>query len=407
MQEDADGTLRKISIDDVEIGMVLEDVFNAQGVLLLSSNISVFSQEQIDTLRKRGVVSVFINTKTGKDVAPGKQVLPFSEEEMVQRREQEYYKELSRAKEVHKITLEKAREALSSVRMGKQFAAKDLEQSAQNIVESILRNPDALVSLSQIKGYDEYTYEHSVNVGILITSLAHSIGYRDEMLLWAGVGGLLHDIGKMRIPEPILNKSGKYTDAEFAVMKRHPDHGIDILKNYRDISDLSKKVVIQHHERYNGKGYPRGLEGDNIHEIGLIAAVSDVYDAMTTDRVYRAAWTPQKALALIFQGCDTEYSRNIVERFTKHLGIYPVGSFVQLFNGERGIVIRVDKGMILAPDVLILFSSDGTRRKRPVEYKLARKQKEEQGEEFRIKLSLNPKEYNVDVREYINANPFD
>ncbi|MBD3322901.1 MAG: HD domain-containing protein, partial [Chitinivibrionales bacterium] len=247
----------------------------------------------------------------------------------------------------------------------------------------------------------EYTYVHSVNVSVLIASLARAMGYNRNLLLDAGVGGLLHDIGKMRVPDSILNKPGRYADWEFAIMKKHPDHGLDIIREKKSISPKATMIIAQHHERYNGNGYPRGLKGKEISELGLIAAVADVYDALTSDRVYRAAWTPQKALATIFQGCDEQYSRNVVEIFTKHMGIYPVGSFVKLRTGEMGIVVRIDHGKLLMPTVLVLFDSAGNRLTSPVEYDLS-----ENGDGFgeengSIEMSLNPTAFRINVAEYI------
>ena len=402
----------RVSIDDIEIGMNLEDVFNEKGKLLLTS-VTVTSKEQIDALRRQGVLYAYVTDPTKSETSnhstnrsTSDETHQDSLEKEISLREKSYYKELSKAKEVHKATLEAARSTLQAARFGKQVEIKAIELAAEEVVSSILRNPDALVSLSQIKGYDEYTYVHSINVGILITSLVHFMGYPEEQLLEAGIGGLLHDIGKMRVPERILNKPGKYTSEEFSIMKRHPEEGIKLLKNTRSISDFSKLVIIEHHERYNGRGYPKGIPGTGIHEIGLIAAVSDVYDAMTTDRVYRPAWTPQKALAMIFQGCDLDYSRRIVELFTKHLGIYPVGSFVKLVSGEMGVVIRVDKGAILAPDVLILFDKDGKLLKKPVEYRLFNLQKTEKADRYHIEISLNPDVFNIRTSDYIQSNPF-
>jgi putative nucleotidyltransferase with HDIG domain len=394
--------LKKISIDDVEPGMVLEDVFNRDGLLLISNQMKIQDREQVETLKKQGVSSVYINVAIGKSLSNEKE-----QEISLKKREDEYYREISHAKEVHQATLEAARNTLSAVRMGKQIAANDIENATEMVVDSILRNPDALLSLAQIKGYDEYTYVHSVNVGILITSLANAMGYRKHLLLETGVGGLLHDVGKMRIPEVILNKAGKYTDEEFAVMKRHPLLGINILKPCKNISDFSKVIVYEHHERFNGKGYPRGISGSSISEIGVMAAVSDVYDAMTTDRVYRPAWTPQRALAMIFQGCDVEYSRRIVEFFTRHLGIYPVGSFVKLASGELGVVVKVDRGKILSPDVVVIYSSGGVRYPEPIEYKLSEKQKESNGALYRIEASLNPRDFGVNALDYINGPLFE
>jgi HD-GYP domain-containing protein (c-di-GMP phosphodiesterase class II) len=205
----------------------------------------------------------------------------------------------------------------------------------------------------------------------------------------------------MRIPEKILNKPGKYVDWEFNMMKKHPEYGLDILKDKRKISDFSKALVIQHHERFNGKGYPFQLKGMEINEISLIGAVADVYDALTSNRVYRAAWTPQKALAVIFQGCDVDYSREIVERFTKQMGIYPIGSFVRLYSGEMGVVINIDHGRLLAPHILVLFSAEGVRLEKPVEYDLAEKFSMPDGKRFAVEISLNPRSYGINISDYI------
>lgn len=403
MEQGSQVTLYKVSVDEIKLGMYLGDVFDSQGHLLFAAGTVVHSSDQIELLRKHHINSVMavMENKTNRDHHSSNSEIGISN------REAEYYRELSRAKQVHQYTLQTAREALINARLGKLIPVKNVETTAEQIVESVLRNADALVSLAQIKGYDEYTYVHSVNVGILVTSLAYSMGYKKDELIQAGIGGLLHDIGKMGIPESILNKKGKYTFGEFSVMKRHPEIGINMLKGYKSISDLSRTVVIQHHERYNGSGYPRQLTGDMIAEVGLIAAVADVYDAMTTDRIYRAAWTPHKALAMIFQGCDMDYSRRIVELFTKHLGIYPVGSFVKLSSGEMGIVVRVEKGEILAPDVLILYSAEGNKLQEPKEYKLLSMQKLENGDKYRIVQSLNPKEYEICVENYVRAKPFE
>lgn len=396
--------LKKIQIDNLQIGMTLGDTLDSKGNLLFVSGTTVKDVQQIELLKTHGIKSVYVidTDNSNKEISNSTPVQNDSSE-----LEKAYYRELAKAKEVHRVTLETAREVLISARLGRLVKVDKIENTAEKIVESVLRNADALVSLAQIKGYDEYTYVHSVNVGILITALASSMGYDKAKLLFAGVGGILHDIGKMGVPERILNKKGKYTPAEFAIMKKHPQIGLEILKGYKNISDFSKTVVIQHHERYNGKGYPYFLSGDQISEMGFIAAVADVYDAMTTDRVYRAAWTPHRALSMIFQGCDQDYSRRIVELFTKHLGIYPVGSFVKLLTGEMGVVVRIEKGELLAPDVLILYSADGTKLKTPKEYKLWHKQNMDDGRQYKIVQSLNPKDFEININDYVNANPLE
>jgi putative nucleotidyltransferase with HDIG domain len=391
--------VKRITIDDLIPGMYVEDVLNRDGVLLLTADSIITGGEQIETLRRQGVASLYINIQKGIDLP--EPALASSKSNDPSLREIEYYKELEYARAIHKKTVDTARDALDAIKIGQNFSLSKIEEAAQEMVASILRNPDAMISLSQIKGYDEYTYVHSVNVSVLATSLAYSMNYNRDQLLEVGIGGVLHDVGKMRVPESILNKPGKYTEGEFNIMKRHPELGLAIVNEKKGISEVSKAMVIQHHERYNGKGYPRGLKGGAIAEIALISAVADVYDALTSNRVYRAAWTPQKALAFIFQGCDEDYSREVVERFTKQMGIYPVGSFVKLASGELGVVTRVDRGNLLQPVVLMLFDEAGSRYPFPVEYDLSTKLKEPGGDRFGVEISLNPRAYGVDVTEYI------
>lgn len=381
--------------------MFLEDVFDDKGMLLLSANIAVESDAQVANLKNRGVRSVYINTKRGLDVS-GDEVLEDVDSGDAGRAVA-YFVELNRAKDVRRDAVKTAVRVLSTIRKGADFTVREVRAAAEDMTASILRNPEALVSLCQIKGYDEYTYEHSVNVAILMTSLSRSFGYEGEELVEIGMGGLLHDIGKMRVPERILNKPGKLTDTEFGIVKRHPEFGIEMLDGKQRVSDLSRKIVYQHHERHNGTGYPLGIRSRQIHEVGLLAGVADVYDALTSDRVYKAAWPPQKALAEIFRGCDKEYSRNIVEEFTRYLGIYPVGSFVKLSSGEMGVVTRVDKENLLAPEVLLLFDKSGRRLAEPQPTNLAQLQAEAGKEKYRIEVSLNPKAFNVNVGEYIRS----
>ncbi|MCX7725549.1 MAG: HD-GYP domain-containing protein [Chitinispirillaceae bacterium] len=396
----------RIPIEEVKVGMILSDVLNKEEQILFSL-ITITNQEDIERLKRLGAVWGYIYNHREKEEVENKKISEEKDDrEKITEREKLYYEELERAKEIHQRTLEAVKSTLHDVRMGKQVNVKKIEEAAEEMVASIVRNPDALVSLAQIKGYDDYTYEHSVNVGILITSLVYSMGYPKDLLFEAGIGGILHDIGKMTIPEHILNKPGSFTPEEYAIMKRHPENGLRILKKTENISEFSKIVVIEHHERYNGSGYPRGIKEREIHEIGLVAAVVDVYDAMTTDRVYRAAWPPPKALALIFKGANVDFSPRIVNLFTKNLGIYPVGSFVRLASGEMGIVIKVDRGSFFSPDILVLFDDKGERLKEPVEYRLSELQKREDGEKYKIEMALNSKNFGIKISDYLEKNPF-
>ncbi len=390
-----------MDINDVKVGMYIENVFTEDGKLLISENQEIENTEQVKELKKQGVKKVRINLAKGRNTVKMDPEPDEISEDDIQERAEAYYKELDKAVKVHQDGVIRVSGVLHAIREGQSFSISTIKNVAENIVESLHRNPDALASLSQLKGYDNYTYIHSVNVAILVTTLAKALGYTNERLVDIGIGGLLHDVGKMRVPQKILNKPGKLSDTEFAVIKRHPEFGIDSILDHRGMSDIARKVMLQHHERYNGKGYPYGIKGERIHEVGLISAVADVYDALTSDRVYKAAWTPQKALAMIFKGCDRDYSRRIVELFTKHMGVYPVGSFVKLNSGELGVVIRVDKGRLLAPVLLVLFDGNGKRLSVPQKMELWEKQGEKDGKKYRIEASISPKAFNVDVGDII------
>ncbi len=395
----------RIPVSMLKVGMFVEDVFSEKGVLLLSEGKAISSNQQIEKLMSRGVSQVVVN----REKSSVKPVLPSdsaSSANIVDRssREVAYYTELPKAKEVHETTFECARKILSSIRNRNEFSVRSVNDAAISIAESVTRNPDALVSLTQIKGYDEYTYVHSVNVGILMTALAQEFGYKGDVLVEFSVGGLLHDIGKMLVPDSILNKPGKLTDAEFSVMKRHPEFGLELLST-KVIHDISRKAVGQHHERLNGNGYPLGVAGSRIHEAGLICAVADVFDALTSDRVYKEAWTPQKALATIFQGCDSDFSRKYVEKFTRNMGIYPVGSFVKLNSGELAVVVRTDPGKLLSPSILILVNENGVKLESPISFDLAGQAGRQEGEEKKIVMSLSPKPYGIAVADYIGKHP--
>lgn len=393
--------LEEVDINDVKVGMYIEDVIEGDGRLLVSENRIIQNTGQVEDLKRKGIKKVRVDIQKGKDVGRVTAAPDVNVEADQHKREFEYYKELDKAVEVHKEGLERATRVLKAIREGKPFSLTTIKSAARDIVDSIMRNPDALLSLSQLKDYDNYTYIHSVNVAILTVSVAYHLDYSEERLIEIGMGGLLHDIGKMRVPEEILNKPGKLTDSEFAIIKRHPELGLESILDQRGIPDIARKMVLQHHERYNGKGYPFGIKGERIHEVGLISAVADVYDALTSDRIYKAAWTPQKALATIFKQRDKDYSSKIVEIFTKMMGVYPVGSFVKLATGEMGVVVRIEQGALLAPDVLVLFDKYGKRVKDPYKVELYKKLAEKDGEKYRIEMSLNPKAFNIDVGDYI------
>ncbi len=248
---------------------------------------------------------------------------------------------------------------ISNVRSGEPVNAKEAEKVIENIIESIFKSEDAALNLLNIKNFDDYTYTHSVNVSTISLLIATKIGLEKKETMQLGVGALMHDLGKIKVPLEILNKNGKLTEQEFEIMKTHPVFTYEILKNGVNISDISKYIAAQHHEKFDGSGYPKKLKGENINYFARIVAVADVYDALTTDRIYRKAMLPYEAMKIIVSGSGTHFDPEIVKIFLRALSIYPVGSYVKLNTGETAIVTQVDMNHLLRPKLIIVKDGFG------------------------------------------------
>jgi len=254
--------------------------------------------------------------------------------------------------------------------MGSGINSQKVHKTVEKMVGSIFRNRDALTSLVRIKSFDRYVFTHSVNVCILSLIIGRNMGLGRDRLNDIGMGAILHDVGKMLIPEHILHKPGALTPEEFAEVRKHPELGAEVISMSKEISDDSIKIISQHHENYSGKGYPRGIKGEEIHLYARIASVADIYDAMTSDRVYRAAVTPNEVLQKMYMLRYSHYDPEFVERLIKALGIYPVGTLVALNTGELAIVRRQEATHPLKPTLLILFDKDRQPCKEPFELEL-------------------------------------
>jgi putative nucleotidyltransferase with HDIG domain len=275
--------------------------------------------------------------------------------------------ELERAKEVYSEAKVLVKDLLQNARMGRAVDGEGAARVVDNMVDSIFRNGDALSSLSRLKSYDDYTFQHSLNVSVLALTLGRHLGLVKGELRRLGIGSLLHDVGKMRVPEAILNKPGRLTDEEFAVIKTHSLHGAKILMQTEEIPDECATVALNHHERFNGRGYPRGLEGLAIGKFGLISAIVDVYDAITSDRVYHQGMPTYQAMQKIYEWGKTDFYPVYVQKFVQCVGIYPIGSVVYLDTGETAVVARQNRDQLLRPWVKVVRVADGAPLAQPFE----------------------------------------
>lgn len=272
--------------------------------------------------------------------------------------------EIKKAKNIVKNASSKVQKIFTDARMGKAFNENDAIELVEEINNSLSRNSDALISIVRLKNKDNYTYMHSVAVCALMISLSKTLGYDQEFCKKAGMAGLLHDIGKMFIPLDILNKPGKLTIEEFDIVKNHPVQGWDLLKTCSDISVETLDVCLHHHEKFDGTGYPSNLSGENISILSRMAAVCDVYDAITSDRSYKKGWEPTTSIKNMSQW-NGHFDSKIFRAFVSSLGIYPVGSIVKLSSGKVAVVFEKCETNLLTPKVKAFFSIKNNVRIKP------------------------------------------
>jgi len=285
---------------------------------------------------------------------------------------------------------------LEDVQFGRTFNIETGKQVVEHFTHSIIREENALLLLTQLKDHDEYTVRHSLNVCIMSIIFGKHLELKDSELRVLGQGGLLHDIGKMKIPAAILNKPGRLTRGEFELVKRHPVDGYRLLSNRLEISPGVAEIALMHHERLDGSGYPRGLTEDQLKTLPMMVAIIDVYDAITTRRAYHDGISPHEALRLMYENEIGAFRRDLIDKFIHCLSIFPIGSIVELDNGEIGIVMSVNHSHHLFPVVLDRDKQPYTPRK-VCNLKLLA----DNGKPVRIKRILESNAYNLNASDIL------
>lgn len=358
----------------------------------------------IETLKHYGASEVSIDTDKGLDVPPSavqttQIVIP--ETKTVQAPPAttvSFYSEITRAKNIHKQAVGLVKNLMTNVKLGQAIDPGAVGEVADDIVASVFRNSNALLCLGLIRHKDRYLMEHSVNLSVLMTIFGRHLGFEQDYIREMAIGALLHDLGKIRVPDAILHKPGSLTDAEFAVMRAHPAHSHKILQNLSGISRIALETVEQHHEKIDGTGYPYGLTSAQLSVHGRMLAITDVYDAITADRCYHERITAQEALRRMLQWTRHHLDGELLQRFIKAIGVYPVGSLVCLASGKMGVVLESRPHHGLKPRVRIFYNYK-KRHYLPVEdVELS-----EQCNADRIIKTEEPRNFGIDISRFMQV----
>jgi putative nucleotidyltransferase with HDIG domain len=240
-------------------------------------------------------------------------------------------------------------------RMGRAIEVSGIAPMVEEISASVARNPSALIGIARLKRKDEYTYMHSVAVCALMINLARTLELDETLVHELGLAGLLHDIGKMAVPDPVLNKPGRLNDDEFAVVREHPQRGYDLVIASENAPAIAAEVVLHHHEKYDGTGYPHGLKGEEISLYARMGAICDVYDAITSNRPYKDGWAPAESIARMLEW-HGHFDPRLLDAFIRSVGIYPVGGVVRLRSNRLGIVVAENKREPTRPKVKAFYA---------------------------------------------------
>jgi len=378
--------LKKINVKQLTVGMHLKEFCGSWMEHPFWRNAFVITDPaDIEAILASSIQEVWIDNEKGLDVAAGELTVSVAESEAQVDAELSVAAEEQREVAPVPASVEfiraakicaQSKRAVSSMfqeaRLGKAVNTASAKKLVEEISDSVSRNPGALISLARLKTADDYTYMHSVAVCALMIALSKQLNLDEIQTRSAGIAGLLHDLGKALMPMEVLNKPGKLTDEEFAIIKTHPEEGHKLLLGSTGADAIALDVVLHHHEKTDGSGYPKHLKDKEISLFAKMGAVCDVYDAITSNRPYKAGWDPAESLRKMAEWANGHFDPMVFQAFVKSLGIYPIGSLVKLNSGRLGLVIDQTEKSLLTPRVKVFYSTRAMTRIKPEVVDLSR-----------------------------------
>lgn len=369
--------LKKITVEQLRVGVHIHEFCGSwMDHSFWRTRFTLSNADELARIRSSGVQEVVIDTEKGLDVdtlAAAAPAVPVTEPQAAPSTRRapppRNAAALAEAAVLYRKSVPQIKNLFGEARLGHAIGTENFVPLVDNITDSVLRNPVALISVARLKQRDDYTYMHSVAVCALMVSLARQLGMEGEQIRLAGMAGMMHDLGKAVMPLDVLNKPGKLTDDEYAIMKAHPERGHEMLLEDGNAGPVVLDVCLHHHEKIDGTGYPHRLKGSDISLFAKMGAVCDVYDAVTSVRPYKDGWDPAEALRRMAQWAG-HFEPAVFQAFIKTVGIYPVGSLVRLQSTRLAVVTEQHPESLLTPKVKVFFSTRANLRMEPEELDL-------------------------------------
>ena len=403
----------KVRLPDLEEGMYvsrldrpwLETPYLIQGFLIKT-------QDDIDELLKY-CEYVYVDVELSKVVEidkprfSKKKLSSDEEKQLLTRVKPKKYKvtselndELKTARENHSILSNIAEDIMLDISNNKKLDLPSLKKAINPMVDSILRNPDAFAWLTRMKSKDNYTYNHSVSASIWAVAFGRHLGLPKKDLQSLAVGALLFDVGKMKLPEKLITNTRRYNQYEFKLVKQHVEYSVEIVSSIAGISEDVIDMVKTHHERHNGRGYPHGMSGNMIPIFGKIAGIVDCYDAIISERPFASAMSPHDAVKKLYEWRDIDFQAELVEQFIQVVGIYPVGTVVELSDGRVGVIVAQHRVWRLRPQVMLLLNKEKESLNEFEVINLYTEETDDEGNSLDIAKSIEPGVYGIDPEQF-------